>query len=46
MLFFSQVREVFAESPFFIPKNSVSIMNGTNEGMPVSLLISLHLSAC
>ncbi|XP_059908282.1 ectonucleoside triphosphate diphosphohydrolase 5 [Gadus macrocephalus] len=28
-----EVREVFAESPFFIPKNSVSIMNGTNEGI-------------
>uniref|UniRef100_A0A673Z920 nucleoside diphosphate phosphatase n=1 Tax=Salmo trutta TaxID=8032 RepID=A0A673Z920_SALTR len=29
-----EVREVFGESPFFVPNNSVSIMNGTNEGMP------------
>ncbi|KAG9336447.1 hypothetical protein JZ751_002794 [Albula glossodonta] len=27
-----EVREVFDESPFFVPNNSVSIMNGTNEG--------------
>uniref|UniRef100_A0A8C8FUA5 nucleoside diphosphate phosphatase n=1 Tax=Oncorhynchus tshawytscha TaxID=74940 RepID=A0A8C8FUA5_ONCTS len=30
-----EVREVFGESPFFVPNNSVSIMNGTNEGMPL-----------
>uniref|UniRef100_A0A4W5K285 nucleoside diphosphate phosphatase n=1 Tax=Hucho hucho TaxID=62062 RepID=A0A4W5K285_9TELE len=29
-----EVREVFGESPFFVQNNSVSIMNGTNEGMP------------
>ncbi|KAG7461283.1 hypothetical protein MATL_G00208410 [Megalops atlanticus] len=28
-----QVREVFDESPFFVPNNSVSIMDGTNEGI-------------
>uniref|UniRef100_A0A7N8XEF7 nucleoside diphosphate phosphatase n=1 Tax=Mastacembelus armatus TaxID=205130 RepID=A0A7N8XEF7_9TELE len=28
-----EVREVFDESPFFIPNNSVSIMNGKNEGV-------------
>uniref|UniRef100_A0A3B5AIN5 nucleoside diphosphate phosphatase n=1 Tax=Stegastes partitus TaxID=144197 RepID=A0A3B5AIN5_9TELE len=26
-----EVRDVFDESPFFVPNNSVSIMNGTNE---------------
>ncbi|XP_066551137.1 ectonucleoside triphosphate diphosphohydrolase 5 [Amia ocellicauda] len=28
-----EVQEVFEESPFFVPNNSVSIMNGTNEGI-------------
>ncbi|XP_029114486.1 ectonucleoside triphosphate diphosphohydrolase 5 [Scleropages formosus] len=28
-----EVQEVFDKSPFFIPSNSVSIMNGTNEGI-------------
>ncbi|KAG7238562.1 hypothetical protein INR49_030835 [Caranx melampygus] len=28
-----EVREVFDESPFFVPNNSVSLMNGTNEGV-------------
>ncbi|KAM3595054.1 uncharacterized protein V6R79_017695 [Siganus canaliculatus] len=28
-----EVREVFHESPFFVPDNSVSIMNGANEGV-------------
>ncbi|XP_068607888.1 ectonucleoside triphosphate diphosphohydrolase 5-like [Brachionichthys hirsutus] len=28
-----QVREVFEESPFFVPTNSVSIMNGAKEGV-------------
>ncbi|KAG9344814.1 hypothetical protein JZ751_010501 [Albula glossodonta] len=28
-----QVHEVFEESPFFVPDNSVSIMDGTNEGI-------------
>uniref|UniRef100_A0A8D2ZR27 nucleoside diphosphate phosphatase n=1 Tax=Scophthalmus maximus TaxID=52904 RepID=A0A8D2ZR27_SCOMX len=28
-----EVREVFDESPFFVPNNSVSIMNGANEGV-------------
>ncbi|XP_036448839.1 ectonucleoside triphosphate diphosphohydrolase 5 [Colossoma macropomum] len=28
-----EVKEVFDESPFFVPNNSVSIMNGTNEGV-------------
>ncbi|KAG5846958.1 hypothetical protein ANANG_G00120480 [Anguilla anguilla] len=28
-----QVQQVFAESPFFIPNDSVSIMDGTNEGI-------------
>lgn len=28
-----QVQHVFDESPFFVPDNSVSIMNGTNEGI-------------
>uniref|UniRef100_A0A665X093 nucleoside diphosphate phosphatase n=1 Tax=Echeneis naucrates TaxID=173247 RepID=A0A665X093_ECHNA len=27
-----EVQEVFDESPFFVPNNSVSLMNGTNEG--------------
>ncbi|XP_041827015.1 ectonucleoside triphosphate diphosphohydrolase 5 isoform X1 [Melanotaenia boesemani] len=28
-----EVQEVFEESPFFVPNNSVSIMNGANEGV-------------
>ncbi|XP_004082620.2 ectonucleoside triphosphate diphosphohydrolase 5 [Oryzias latipes] len=28
-----EVREVFEESPFYVPSNSVSIMNGINEGV-------------
>uniref|UniRef100_A0AAQ6IBB0 nucleoside diphosphate phosphatase n=1 Tax=Anabas testudineus TaxID=64144 RepID=A0AAQ6IBB0_ANATE len=28
-----EVREVFDESPFFVPNNSVTIMNGKNEGV-------------
>uniref|UniRef100_A0AAY4B1K6 nucleoside diphosphate phosphatase n=1 Tax=Denticeps clupeoides TaxID=299321 RepID=A0AAY4B1K6_9TELE len=28
-----EVKEVFDESPFFVPSDSVSIMNGTNEGI-------------
>lgn len=28
-----EVRDVFKESPFFVPNNSVSILNGTNEGV-------------
>ncbi|XP_068194994.1 ectonucleoside triphosphate diphosphohydrolase 5-like [Antennarius striatus] len=28
-----EVREVFEESPFFVPPNSVSIMNGAKEGV-------------
>uniref|UniRef100_A0A8C8MB04 nucleoside diphosphate phosphatase n=1 Tax=Oncorhynchus tshawytscha TaxID=74940 RepID=A0A8C8MB04_ONCTS len=28
-----QVQDVFDESPFFVPDDSVSIMNGTNEGI-------------
>uniref|UniRef100_A0A671UD36 nucleoside diphosphate phosphatase n=1 Tax=Sparus aurata TaxID=8175 RepID=A0A671UD36_SPAAU len=28
-----EVRDVFDESPFFVPDNSVSIMNGANEGV-------------
>uniref|UniRef100_A0AAQ5YAK7 nucleoside diphosphate phosphatase n=1 Tax=Amphiprion ocellaris TaxID=80972 RepID=A0AAQ5YAK7_AMPOC len=28
-----EVRDVFDESPFFVPNNSVSIMNGANEGV-------------
>lgn len=34
-----QVREVFDESPFFVPENSVSIMNGANEGnLPLNVI--------
>uniref|UniRef100_A0A3Q3D434 nucleoside diphosphate phosphatase n=1 Tax=Hippocampus comes TaxID=109280 RepID=A0A3Q3D434_HIPCM len=29
----NEVRHVFHESPFYVPSNSVTIMNGTNEGM-------------
>uniref|UniRef100_A0AAR2KF78 nucleoside diphosphate phosphatase n=1 Tax=Pygocentrus nattereri TaxID=42514 RepID=A0AAR2KF78_PYGNA len=28
-----EVKDVFDESPFFVPNNSVSLMNGTNEGV-------------
>ncbi|KAJ8341594.1 hypothetical protein SKAU_G00338850 [Synaphobranchus kaupii] len=28
-----EVQEVFADSPFFVPNNSVTIMNGKNEGV-------------
>ncbi|XP_048831085.1 ectonucleoside triphosphate diphosphohydrolase 5 [Brienomyrus brachyistius] len=28
-----EVHEVFAKSPFFVPSNSVTIMNGANEGI-------------
>lgn len=31
-LLLPQVQHVFDESPFFVPDNSVSIMNGTKEG--------------
>lgn len=27
-----QVKEIFDESPFYVPQNSVTIMNGANEG--------------
>ena len=30
--FFLQVKEVFEESPFLVPENSVSIMDGSYEG--------------
>uniref|UniRef100_A0A7N8YM18 nucleoside diphosphate phosphatase n=1 Tax=Mastacembelus armatus TaxID=205130 RepID=A0A7N8YM18_9TELE len=41
-----QVQHVFDESPFFVPDNSVSVMNGSNEGKvcPPSALTS-HLNA-
>ncbi|XP_077477134.1 ectonucleoside triphosphate diphosphohydrolase 5 [Stigmatopora argus] len=29
----NEVRHVFDESPFYVPQNSVTIMNGTNEGV-------------
>ncbi|XP_052475760.1 ectonucleoside triphosphate diphosphohydrolase 5-like [Carassius gibelio] len=29
----NEVKDVFDDSPFFVPKNSVTIMNGTNEGV-------------
>ncbi|KAL4613151.1 ectonucleoside triphosphate diphosphohydrolase 5 [Arapaima gigas] len=29
----NEVHSVFDESPFFVPNNSVSLMNGTNEGI-------------
>lgn len=29
----SQVKHVFDESPFYVPSNSVTLMNGTNEGI-------------
>uniref|UniRef100_A0A8C1NNT6 nucleoside diphosphate phosphatase n=1 Tax=Cyprinus carpio TaxID=7962 RepID=A0A8C1NNT6_CYPCA len=28
----NEVKEIFDDSPFFVPENSVTIMNGTNEG--------------
>ncbi|KAI2654565.1 Ectonucleoside triphosphate diphosphohydrolase 5 [Labeo rohita] len=28
-----EVKEIFDDSPFFVPNNSVTIMNGTNEGV-------------
>ncbi|XP_053488754.1 ectonucleoside triphosphate diphosphohydrolase 5 [Ictalurus furcatus] len=28
-----EVKHVFDESPFYVPKNSVTLMNGTNEGV-------------
>lgn len=31
--FFLQVKEVFEESPFLVPEDSVSIMDGSYEGM-------------
>uniref|UniRef100_A0A3Q1GZV9 nucleoside diphosphate phosphatase n=1 Tax=Anabas testudineus TaxID=64144 RepID=A0A3Q1GZV9_ANATE len=37
-----EVREVFDESPFFVPNNSVTIMNGKNEGR----LFFICLSPC
>lgn len=30
---FLQVREVFEESPFLVPEDSVSIMDGSHEGL-------------
>ncbi|KAF0044419.1 hypothetical protein F2P81_003577 [Scophthalmus maximus] len=35
-----EVREVFDESPFFVPNNSVSIMNGANEGLDWKIFTS------
>uniref|UniRef100_A0A9R1SSR9 nucleoside diphosphate phosphatase n=2 Tax=Cyprinus carpio TaxID=7962 RepID=A0A9R1SSR9_CYPCA len=29
----NEVKEIFDDSPFFVPNNSVTIMNGTNEGL-------------
>uniref|UniRef100_A0A8C2IPB1 nucleoside diphosphate phosphatase n=1 Tax=Cyprinus carpio TaxID=7962 RepID=A0A8C2IPB1_CYPCA len=29
----NEVKEIFDDSPFFVPENSVTIMNGTNEGV-------------
>ncbi|XP_061552134.1 ectonucleoside triphosphate diphosphohydrolase 5 [Phycodurus eques] len=29
----NEVRHAFQESPFYVPRNSVTIMNGTNEGV-------------
>ncbi|XP_072313317.1 ectonucleoside triphosphate diphosphohydrolase 5 [Eucyclogobius newberryi] len=33
LVLLKEVKEVFDESPFFVPNNSVSIMPGTNEGV-------------
>ncbi|XP_045917213.1 ectonucleoside triphosphate diphosphohydrolase 5-like isoform X1 [Micropterus dolomieu] len=43
-----QVQHVFDESPFLVPDNSVSIMNGTNEGLLAWISVNFltgHLNA-
>ncbi|XP_056150015.1 ectonucleoside triphosphate diphosphohydrolase 5-like isoform X2 [Lampris incognitus] len=43
-----QVQDVFDESPFFVPDNSVSIMNGTKEGILAWVTVNFltgHLDA-
>ncbi|XP_055362546.1 ectonucleoside triphosphate diphosphohydrolase 5-like isoform X2 [Betta splendens] len=43
-----QVQHVFDESPFLVPDNSVSIMNGTNEGILAWISVNFltgHLNA-
>ncbi|XP_041831927.1 ectonucleoside triphosphate diphosphohydrolase 5-like isoform X2 [Melanotaenia boesemani] len=43
-----QVQHVFDESPFLVPSNSVSIMNGTNEGVLAWISVNFltgHLNA-
>uniref|UniRef100_A0AAQ5Y917 nucleoside diphosphate phosphatase n=1 Tax=Amphiprion ocellaris TaxID=80972 RepID=A0AAQ5Y917_AMPOC len=43
-----QVQHVFDESPFLVPDNSVSIMNGTNEGILAWITVNFltgHLKA-
>ncbi|XP_022050130.2 ectonucleoside triphosphate diphosphohydrolase 5-like [Acanthochromis polyacanthus] len=43
-----QVQHVFDESPFLVPDNSVSIMNGTNEGILAWIAVNFltgHLTA-
>ncbi|XP_008311400.1 ectonucleoside triphosphate diphosphohydrolase 5-like [Cynoglossus semilaevis] len=43
-----QVQHVFDESPFLVPDNSVTIMNGTNEGILAWISVNFltgHLSA-
>uniref|UniRef100_A0A8C9ZGL9 nucleoside diphosphate phosphatase n=1 Tax=Sander lucioperca TaxID=283035 RepID=A0A8C9ZGL9_SANLU len=47
-LLLKQVQHVFDESPFLVPDNSVSVMNGTNEGNvcpPPTEMFSGHLNA-
>ncbi|XP_069572255.1 ectonucleoside triphosphate diphosphohydrolase 5 [Brachyistius frenatus] len=44
----NQVQHVFDESPFLVPDNSVSIMNGTNEGILAWITVNFltgHLNA-
>ncbi|XP_026174132.1 ectonucleoside triphosphate diphosphohydrolase 5 [Mastacembelus armatus] len=43
-----QVQHVFDESPFFVPDNSVSVMNGSNEGILAWISVNFltgHLNA-
>ncbi|XP_029902848.1 ectonucleoside triphosphate diphosphohydrolase 5 isoform X2 [Myripristis murdjan] len=44
----AQVQDAFDESPFLVPNNSVSIMNGTNEGILAWVTVNFltgHLNA-
>lgn len=38
----SQVKQVFDESPFYVPSSSVTLMNGTHEGIKASFFTAFR----